>query len=55
MCAAVTSLENDPVFSAGFGSCLTEEGSVEMDAFIMDGKTLRIGREHIFFPFSFHS
>lgn len=45
MCAAVTSLENNPVFNAGFGSCLTEEGTVEMDAFIMDGETLRIGNK----------
>ena len=44
MCAAVTSLENNPVFNAGLGSCLTEEGNVEMDAFIMDGDTLRIGK-----------
>ena len=44
VCAAVTSLENNPVFNAGFGSCLTEEGTVEMDALIMDGKTMRVGK-----------
>ena len=32
------------MFNAGHGSCLTEEGKVEMDAFIMDGETLRIGK-----------
>ncbi len=30
--AAVTLLENDPLFNAGFGSVLTTEGKVEMDA-----------------------
>ena len=47
MCAAVTSLEDNPVFNAGCGSCLTEDGKVEMDAFIMDGETRRIGKELI--------
>ena len=40
----MTSLEDNPVFDAGHGSCLTEEGTVEMDAFIMDGETLRVGK-----------
>ena len=39
------SLENNPVFNSGYGSVLTEEGTVEMDAMIMDGKTLRVGKE----------
>jgi beta-aspartyl-peptidase (threonine type) len=30
--AAVTTLENDPLFNAGYGSCLTSDGRVEMDA-----------------------
>lgn len=37
------SLEDNPVFNAGFGSVLTEDGTVEMDAMIMDGKTLNTG------------
>eukprot|EP00794_Sanderia_malayensis_P000152 gene151-764_t len=41
--AAVSALEDDHVFNAGCGSVLTEEGTVEMDAFIMDGKNLSIG------------
>ncbi len=40
----MTSLENNPVFNAGFGSVLTEEGTVETDAFIMDGNTLKVGK-----------
>ena len=48
VCAAVTSLENNPVFNAGLGSCLTEEGTVEMDALIMDGKTMRVGKYRLF-------
>jgi beta-aspartyl-peptidase (threonine type) len=40
---AVNSLEDDPVFDAGIGSVLTEEGTVEMDALIMDGATLGAG------------
>jgi L-asparaginase / beta-aspartyl-peptidase len=41
--AAVNSLEDNPVFDAGVGSVLTEEGTVEMDAMIMDGATLNAG------------
>ena len=41
--AAVRVLEDDPVFDAGRGSVLTEEGQVEMDAVIMDGRTLETG------------
>lgn len=36
-------LEEDPLFNAGRGSVLNEEGSVEMDAAIMDGATLKAG------------
>jgi beta-aspartyl-peptidase (threonine type) len=39
--AAVTALENDPRFNAGIGSSLTEDGTVEMDASIMDGASRR--------------
>ncbi|MBI4509836.1 MAG: isoaspartyl peptidase/L-asparaginase [Deltaproteobacteria bacterium] len=41
--AAVGALEDNPEFNAGVGSVLTRDGAVEMDAAIMDGRTLRIG------------
>jgi beta-aspartyl-peptidase (threonine type) len=40
---AVKVLEDNPVFDAGKGSYLNEEGEVEMDAGIMDGSSLSIG------------
>ena len=41
--AAVVELENFPLFNAGRGSVFTHEGKNEMDAAIMDGKTLKAG------------
>ena len=41
--AAVGVLENDAHFNAGRGSVFTSAGTNEMDASIMDGKTLRAG------------
>ena len=41
--AAVTSLENFPLFNAGRGAVFTHTGTHEMDASIMDGKTLEAG------------
>ncbi len=41
--AAVRSLEDHPRFNAGRGSVLTTAGTVEMDASIMEGDTLRTG------------
>jgi beta-aspartyl-peptidase (threonine type) len=41
--AAVCVLENDPHFNAGCGSVFTSAGTNEMDASIMDGKTLNAG------------
>jgi beta-aspartyl-peptidase (threonine type) len=41
--AAVRIMEDSPLFNAGLGSVLTSEGTVEMDASIMDGKTLKAG------------
>ncbi len=41
--AAVRALEEDPTFNAGRGSVITRAGTVEMDALIMDGATLRAG------------
>jgi beta-aspartyl-peptidase (threonine type) len=41
--AAVCAMEDDPRFNAGRGSVLTTEGTVEMDASIMEGDGLRNG------------
>ena len=41
--AAVVVLENNPLFNAGTGSTLNRFGKVEMDAAIMEGKSLRAG------------
>ena len=40
---AIRVLEDDPSFNAGVGSVLTLDGYIEMDAAIMDGKTLNAG------------
>ncbi len=41
--ACVAAMENDPRFNAGYGSALTEVGTVECDASIMDGERLAAG------------
>ena len=41
ICASL--LEDDPIFNAGCGSVLNENGKVEMDAAIMDGRDLSAG------------
>ena len=41
--ASVHALEDDPHFNAGRGSVFTSAGTNEMDASIMDGKTLKAG------------
>jgi len=41
--AAVQVLEDDPHFNAGRGSVFTSPGTNEMDASIMDGKTMKAG------------
>jgi L-asparaginase / beta-aspartyl-peptidase len=41
--AAVVIMEDDETFDAGRGSFLNREGKVQLDAFIMDGATLRGG------------
>ena len=38
--AAVVSLEDNPLFNAGRGAVLTRDGVAELDASIMDGRTL---------------
>lgn len=41
--AAIVAMEDDPAFDAGFGSYLNQGGMVEMDASVMDGRTLDAG------------
>jgi len=41
--AAVCAMEDNPRFNAGRGSVLTSEGTVEMDASIMEGDSLKNG------------
>jgi beta-aspartyl-peptidase (threonine type) len=54
--AAVRVMEEDPIFDAGIGSVLTSAGTVELDAALMDGRTLRYGAvanlQHIRNPIS---
>ncbi|HXJ34777.1 MAG TPA: isoaspartyl peptidase/L-asparaginase [Candidatus Eisenbacteria bacterium] len=40
---AVAVLEDDPLFNAGLGSVLTQEGTIEMDASVMEGAALGAG------------
>ena len=40
---AVVVLEDDPDFNAGIGSCLTQDGTVEVDASVMEGASFRVG------------
>ena len=41
--AVINILEDSPLFNAGIGAVLTEKGEAELDASIMDGKTLMAG------------
>ena len=41
--AAARSLEDNPLFNAGTGACLNRDGSIELDAGIMEGHTLQVG------------
>jgi beta-aspartyl-peptidase (threonine type) len=52
--AAVTALESNPLFNAGIGATFTRDGRHELDAAIMDGRTLAAGSvagiEHVASP-----
>jgi len=41
--AAILVMEDDPTFDAGTGSVLVADGSVELDAGLMDGTSLKVG------------
>jgi L-asparaginase / beta-aspartyl-peptidase len=41
--AAVVSLEDNPLFNAGCGAVLTRDGLAELDASVMEGRTLAAG------------
>ncbi|MGH2480000.1 MAG: isoaspartyl peptidase/L-asparaginase, partial [Ktedonobacteraceae bacterium] len=41
--AAVRALEDNPAYNAGTGACLSIEGNIELDAGIMDGRSLNLG------------
>jgi beta-aspartyl-peptidase (threonine type) len=41
--AAVVVLEEDPTFDAGIGSHLNRDGRAQLDAILMDGRTLKAG------------
>jgi len=43
VCAAVTSLEDCPLFNAGKGSVFTAQGTHEMDAALMEGASRNAG------------
>ncbi len=49
---AVRILEDDPVFNAGTGACLTADGEIELDACIMQGSTLSAGAVAALPPFA---
>ncbi len=41
--AAISVMEDDPLFNSARGAVFTSEGRIELDASIMDGKTLAVG------------
>lgn len=50
--SAVRCMEDNPIFNAGHGSVPTEENTAELDAFIMNGTNLAMGRKSYFFRVS---
>jgi len=48
---AVAALEEDPLFNAGRGSSLTEDGTVELDACVVEGGMHRAGAVAVLPPF----
>jgi len=40
---AIIQLEDDPIFDAGIGSHLNRDGDIQMDAILMDGRSLKSG------------
>lgn len=50
--AAVELLEDDPLFNAGTGACLTSAGTLELDASIMEGTSLRAGAVTVLPPYA---
>lgn len=50
--AAVEVLEDDPLFNAGTGACLTAAGTLELDASLMEGTSLRAGAVAALPPFT---
>src|SRR5215831_16459482 len=54
--AAVVILEDNPLYDAGVGSYLNQNGEVEMDALIADGESINFGAvaaiQHIQHPIS---
>lgn len=47
----VEALEDDPLFNAGTGACLTAEGTLELDASVMEGTTMTVGAVGCLPPF----
>lgn len=41
----MNALENNSAFNAGHGAVLTEEGTVEMDAIVVDGDSGKTGKK----------
>jgi len=50
--AAVSAMEDDPRYNAGTGGCLTELGTLELDASVMEGGDLRAGGVTVLPPFA---
>lgn len=46
---AVEYMEDDPHFNAGRGGVLTFDGELEMDAIIMEGTKLQLGKPQFYF------